>query len=359
MQKILYLHIGTEKTGSTALQAVSAMNRDALMKHGIFYPKTPGERNHVKLAILAADGASTLDLRRRTGLFASDAYELFKAQFGEELRSEIVATSCARICLSNEHLSSRLRSVSEINRLAAVVRSVADSVKIVVYLRPQAELFLSSYSTSIKTGRTKALEPPKRVDDPRYNYELTLSLWAKVFSDENMIVRIYDRKTLVGNDVIRDFYSIMDHVPGSDIKMPKTLNGRLDHNAACFLLEFNKHIPRFLEESLNPERGDIANVLEAHSRGAALTVPAAVLRDIAKTYAQSNAEVARRFLGRVDGRLFADADYSDSTHLEPLTMERAVEISAHLWRSKQRQINEARAQIARLKTKLKATRKPQ
>ena len=358
MQKTLYLHIGTEKTGSTALQAVSGTNRATLKNHGIFYPKTPGERNHTKLTLFAADGPNALDLRRLARLFPDEAYESFKANFADELRSEIAANPCPRIYLSNEHLASRLRSTQEVSRLAAIIRPLADSVKIVVYLRPQPELFLSTYSTSIKAGRTKALEAPKKDQHPRYNYEKMLSLWADVFGEENVIVRIYDRNTLAGHDVVKDFFSIMGYHPGPDIQIPPTLNIRLDHDALLFLLEFNKYVPPFLEESVNPDRGDIANALEEKSKGPALAVPAAVLRDLARTYEESNARVARRFLGRSDGRLFADAEYGDIPVGEALTIERAVEISAHLWRWKHRQLEEAKREIVRLEAKLASMRKP-
>src|SRR5262249_27414617 len=146
LMKTLYLHIGTEKTGSTALQMVSGMNRGALIKHGIFYPLSPGKRNHTKLTIFAADPPNALDLRRLTRLFADDAYQRFKADFPGQLQAEIASARCPRIYLSNEHLSSRLKTVEEVQRLAAVIRPLADDIKVVVYLRRQPELYLSTYS---------------------------------------------------------------------------------------------------------------------------------------------------------------------------------------------------------------------
>lgn len=356
MDKTLYLHIGTEKTGSTALQVVSDINRRTLLEHGIFYPRTPGERNHTKLTLFAAEAPNTLDLRRLARLFPDTAYEQFKARFAEELRSEVAANPCPRVFLSNEHLSSRLKTVEEIARLAAILHPLARTVKIVVYLRPQPELFLSTYSTSIKAGRTKALEPPKKDQHPRYNYENLLSLWAEVFGEENILVRIYDRKTLIGHDVVKDFFSIMDYDPGAEIEIPTTLNARLDHDSLRFLLEFNKHVPFFLEESTNPDRGDIVEALQTRSKGSALAVPASVLRDLARTYAASNARVAQRFLGRSDGKLFCELEYEERSQGAALTAERAVEISADLWRWKQRQLEEAKREITRLKAQLLSMR---
>jgi len=179
-----------------------------------------------------------------------------------------------------------------------------------------------------------------------------LSLWAEVFGEDNVIVRIYDRKTLVGHDVVKDFFSILDYEPGPDIEIPTTLNGRLDHEATCFLLEFNKHVPLFLAESVNPDRADISAALEAGSKVPTLPVPASVLRDIANTYEESNARVARRFLGRTDGKLFSDVEYRSESEGKPLTIERAVEISAHLWRWKQREIQRLKAQLAAMRKQL-------
>jgi hypothetical protein len=357
MHKTLYLHIGTEKTGSTALQSVSGLNRAILRTHGILYPKTPGDRNHTKLTIFAADKPNALDLRRLARLFPDAAYDEFMAQFPETLRSEIATEQCPQVFLSNEHLSSRLKGVAEIRRLAAIIQPLAESVKIVVYLRRQPELFLSTYSTSIKAGRTRALEPPKKDQHPRYNYEKLLSLWADVFGEENVIVRIYDRNTLVGHDVVKDFFSIMNYEPGPDIEIPATLNERLDHDALSFLLEFNKHVPPFLQDVVNPDRGDVVAALEARAKSAALAVPASVLRHLAETYAESNARVARRFLGRSDGKLFSDVEYEDRAEGAALTTERAVEISAHLWRWKQQEVEEARREITRLESELASMRK--
>jgi hypothetical protein len=357
MSKTIYIHIGTEKTGSTALQAVSGVNRKALSRHGILYPAVPGDRNHIRLTLFAADGPKTVNLRRLAGLASNASFTNFRAKFAEELRIEIEESRCTRIYLSNEHLSSRLVSKKEIIRLADVVRPLGEIVKIVVYLRPQAELFLSSYSTAIKAGRLKPLEPPAGIYDRRYNYERTLSLWADVFGEENVLVRIYDRKTLVAGDVVKDFFSTIGFEPGSDIKIPAVVNARLDSVTLRFLQEFNRHVPSFVKGSVNPERGDIASALTKKSIISASGVSASILRKIAELYKESNGQIARRFLNRSDGKLFDDVNYLDSPETEQLTAERAVEICAHLWRWKQRQYLIAKREMAMLKSNNTSTKK--
>ena len=53
----LYLHIGTEKTGTTTIQSFLAANRDLLKRNRILYPRAPGEQNHRALAAAAQDCA--------------------------------------------------------------------------------------------------------------------------------------------------------------------------------------------------------------------------------------------------------------------------------------------------------------
>jgi hypothetical protein len=122
-------------------------------------------------------------------------------------------------------------------------------------------------------------------------------------------------------------------------------------------MKFNKFVPRFLEETPNPDRGDITSALEAISTGTSSAFPASILRGIARTFEASNALVARRFLGRSDGKLFADVNYEDESQGEPLTLDRTVEIAAHLWCWRQREVNQAKREIARLEAKLSSMEK--
>jgi hypothetical protein len=110
-----------------------------------------------------------------------------------------------------------------------------------------------------------------------------------------------------------------------------------------FLLLFRQHIPRFANDMPNPEHGDILRALEDASTGARFSLPGETMRQIAEAFAPSNAKVAKRFLGRDDGILFKQTDYSAETASPPLTVERAVQIAAHIWRFKQNQIADMKA----------------
>jgi len=62
------------------------------------------------------------------------------------------------------------------------------------------------------------------------------------------------------------------------------------------------------------------------------------------------------FWGVRTGKLFPEIAYQDDLPKGALTVERAVEISAHLWRWKHRQVEKGKREIASLKAKKVAKR---
>lgn len=351
----IFLHIGTEKTGTTTLQAVAGINRDLLLREGLFYPEAPGNRNHVGLALYASE-TPNLDLRRTAGLFSEDSLDAFRNKFPRELKSEIEASGSPRVFLCNEHLSSRVRRSREVERIATLLRPIAKNIKVTVYLRRQDELFQSHYSTTVKSGRKHELDPPANAQNRYYNYELLLAPWAEIFGEENINVRIYDRKTLLNGDVVSDLFALMSIPEGAVLQRNENRNQRLDHTSLQFLMAMNQYLPLSADDVLNPERGDLTKAIESASRGVPFSVPAATRRGIMELFEPSNAEVARRYLGRADGKLFADVEYEDATGTETLTVERAVEIAACLWRWKQQQLTETRRKLIRLRKRRTAQR---
>ena len=341
----LFLHIGMQKTGSTSIQHAGRANRDRLADVGLLYPRTPGDKNHIKLTLFAWDGGKTNRLPLAAGVADPDAYRRFRSGFVEDLRAEIESAACPTVILSNEHLSSRLKLPAQLNRLATALRSIARKITVVVYLRPQHELLVSSYSTKVKAGSIRQIRLPKN-QAFYYNYEWMLSLWADAFGERNLIVRVFDRSELVGGDVVKDFFATIDRPIPVDFDFSDVRNPSLDTKSLEFLRAFNTHLPAMLGSEPNPERGDIIPAMEAVSKGGAIWLPTDQLRTFAEMFTASNANVARRYLGRSDGVLFKTLNFDRGSKPERLTVDDAVRIAAHLWRWKQRQLLETRKRQA-------------
>jgi hypothetical protein len=341
--KTLFLHIGTQKTGTTTLQWLGSRNRAALAARGVCYPAAPGGQNHVGLTIYAAGGVGNRDLTRSIALNTPAAVAEYVAGFPAALAAEVTRAACPILWLSNEHLSSRIRQPEQIARVVDILRPLAERIKVVIYLRHQPEYYLSTYSMEIKAGGEKPLGPPLTGKEYYYNYEKMLGAWAGVVGDENMVVRVFERGALKNGDVVEDFFGLMGVELGPGIETPPVLNPSLDAKVLQFLHLFRQHIPRWVDDAVNPDHGDIVRALESLPPGPRFTIPAETMGQIAEAFAASNARVAKRYLGREDGVLFAPAQYRDAPVAPALTVEQAVEIAAHIWRFKQQQINERRA----------------
>ena len=336
----IYLHIGTQKTGTTTLQTVGRENRDALAARGLLYPEAPGPTNHIGLTLFATGGLGNRDLMRETSLRTAEDVARYQTALPARLRAEIAASGCNKVWLSNEHLSSRVRHKEQLAPLADLLGELAEEVRVIIYLRHQPEYFLSTYSMMIKAGGSKETPPPQSEREYYYNYEKMLNVWADTFGEAAITVRVFERPMMKNGDVVDDLFAIMGIERGPDLVIPTGLNPSLDARVLQFLRLFRQHVPRYLDDVPNPDHGDVAKALEAISTGPKFRVPAATMQRIATMFAPSNARVARRFLGREDGKLFAPVTYLDDGEIAELTMEQAVEIAAHLWCYKQRQIAE-------------------
>jgi hypothetical protein len=224
------LHIGGEKTGTTSLQYFLSWNRDPLLKQGILYSAAPGRVNHVLLAIYGSPEVNTEDLKTQVGIGTQSALNAMLSTLPDALEAEVAESGCREILLSNEHCSSRLLSETSVKRIRELIARFSSEVRVVMYLRRQDELLLSAYSTAVSSGRTVPLQIPSGRDLQYYDFAEILDRWAKIFGEENITARVYDRETLVGGDVIDDFADLIGakSPPGGFVRPAARLNSSLD-----------------------------------------------------------------------------------------------------------------------------------
>ncbi len=203
------LHIGTEKTGSTAIQYRLAAAREELLTHGFAYSRVAavvdGGANHVALYRYALELEA--ELARATAKRGEVPRPLPQA-LAQEVAS--LKGRAHTLILSNEHLHSRVTTPEGVARIRALLEENFESVTVVVYLRRQDDLAVSRYSTSLRVGRPASLsllDEAKRT--PLYfDYEALLARWSGAFGRQAVIARLFDRQALVGGDVVADFLKV-------------------------------------------------------------------------------------------------------------------------------------------------------
>jgi hypothetical protein len=212
LQKI-FLHVGVEKTGTTTLQLTMAINRRLLQQHGFAYPIAPGEFNHIGLTLCAANPEAVPDLRQTAGVLDGQAYDAFLRRYPAQLREELARSGCHTAMLSSEHCSSRLSTVAEVAKLYHVVAPLARECRAIVYLRRQDELVASRYSTAVKSGSTDEFHFPQEIGS--LDYLRLLNMWAAVFGEDNISVRVFEPQQMKHGDLISDFFETVGYMKQS------------------------------------------------------------------------------------------------------------------------------------------------
>lgn len=334
----IFLHIGSEKTGTTSIQTWCASNRSALMNRGILYSEELGKNNHVYLTCYISQSQRTEDLRRTQGIFDPSAFSNFASQLPQRFATEISKFGGTRMLISNEHLSSRLRDPVEIFALKNFLNSVSGPntiYKIIVYIRRQDDLIPSMYSTTIKSGGTRIFQFPT-TKHWQLNPIPMLDLWSTVFGKENIIVRVFDREAMRNGDVIQDIASLIGldiSAEENDFRSVPDKNVRLLRDSLEFLRLFNAHVPRLGPNGLNQERFGLLEALASMPDQVDYPLASRAEFDaFMRSFTEVNAEIARRYLGREDGQLFAaKPSGKDGPAWPGLTPEMAVRIASHLW----------------------------
>lgn len=206
MPRTCYLHIGTHKTGTTSLQALLAANRELLASTGIYVPRvgcpSPVSGHHNIAWELHAD--SRFDPRH--GTLA-------------QLLDELVSVRAPIVCISSEDFEYLHYRPDQLRPLAARLRAAGYDVKVVVFLRPQADYVESLYGTLAHFGLivrfSEFLDAVLRDGvllfrgwSFRFEYSVLLNAFAEVFGHDMVIVRPY-RSGWPSDVLPRDFIRVV------------------------------------------------------------------------------------------------------------------------------------------------------
>jgi hypothetical protein len=332
------LHIGTEKTGSTSVQAMLANNRKVLSTAGFFFPeslcqtKEKDDGNHCHIAAMAMrDDAFDSDLRGQWGITDFESLEKYRVIQAQLFDKDIIENSgdCTRLLLSNEHCHSRLLTISEVASVKALLEPYCDEFKIVVYLRPQFELALSQYGMMVLNGYydIEALPPlpyPADYSKRRYtnqlyfDYEQLLNRWGAVFGYEALDPRLYNSGGSARKNPTVDFLDILGLSEG-ELLYPGRENTNISGPAQEFLIKLYRE---FSARGLSPT-DRWANPIRATMRklhpGSGARPARAQVQAFQQGFDKSNEAVRSRWFADRE-RLF-DEDYAHYPETESSALD--------------------------------------
>lgn len=307
------LHIGCEKTGTSAIQALLAAKRQELPQYGVWYPVAPGSESHTALASFAAPANST-DI---TGPHFDP--DRFVQEFADEMAA--MPETIHTVIFSNEHCHSRLVTRDQVARLHALLAPHVSRIEVLVYLRRQDEMACSFYSTRLRYGEMSyAILPPVTPSDGAggmpadaslnyyFDFDALLERYAGIFGAEAMRPRLYEPDATQGGDVVADFLASCG-LPASLNPGPVRRNPALPAEFQAFLSGLNRHLASANDDTQAPMNSELRDfciyVAEQYLSGQPRRPARAQAQAFYRQFAASNERVRRRWFPGRD-QLFSD-----------------------------------------------------
>ena len=340
-----FLHIGTEKTGTTTLQEFFHLNRDRLRRQGYIYTKSAGEKNNRGLSVAAYAPDKRDDFTRRFGIHTNAQLTSYQKSVLANLSEELKGHSDKTVIFSSEHLQSRLWSTLEVENLRNVLIELGMSdITVIVYLRNPSETANSLYSTSVREGAWEPSPPPP--DDEYYrhicNHKQTLQLFGSVFGKEAIAPRIFSRQEMKNGSVIEDFLSLVgiETTGLSDYAVPENKNQGLSATSLELLRRINRQVPSYVDDRPNPLRGNIVTYIKDLFPGPKYRMPEHLSQQYDEAFSDSNEWVRKHYFPEKE-RLFAGRRPApeSSAALTDDQLQQIAGMVSRIWLDKQRHID--------------------
>lgn len=239
-EKHLVLHIGTHKTGTTAIQQAMADHAEFLRGRSIEPVNANSDRNLMEVFF-----------PHRFRLQFEDVDLEEKKRVFEAWSSSVEART---IVLSSEHMTRVAGSWQVLAQRAGTVFRDYRKVTIVLYVRRQDLLIESMYQEDLKNGNikhTSILDYMDHKDPYKIDYYRELQWYRQHLPQAQVLVRLYTDAVSSG-DVFRHFLSTLGVIELPPQITSKASNLSLDE-VACMILalsELDRRDRKFLAEVL-------------------------------------------------------------------------------------------------------------
>jgi len=238
----LYLHIGTEKTGSSHLQSLAAVNRSTLEQHGTYFPRGGRKEQQMLNGQVSSGNAQNL-----TNAINARNWEKVKSILQEHV-AKAKERKCKIVLLSNELMVLALNSTTVWEQFDAVIVSAGFThTRFLLILRNPVEQALSLYKHRAKGGTAADIEHwvPKHY---YYGNGLLIFLKAAMQLQADLVCRKYQSKDGCLEEVFfKNWLGLNIQLKGFD----KPVNPSLSFSELLLLKDIYKRHPYLIEEFYN------------------------------------------------------------------------------------------------------------
>ncbi|NRB19375.1 MAG: hypothetical protein HRU33_17840 [Rhodobacteraceae bacterium] len=313
----LIIHLGDTKTGSTSIQSALASNICKASGVSFTYPT---RFNHNGLA-------ATLFRKRRFEDRAAAFKKIYVAFQKSDADYGII---------SAEHFQ-----MVDPNELHQAIETywpdLADRVRLVAYVRPHADKFLSSFSEHVKLGAMKTTVEEAflaATNTGRFDYTPRFEAWREVFGDR-FELRPFVRAQLFRSDVVADFFKFVLQAETFELGTIVSANTSLTVSQLSLLREVHIRVNKGLRPRNGPRVKDaqsalgriVAEHLQSNGLGKnskTLRIPTVLADQFIERYAVDAAALDEIFF---EGSPMSDA--MEKIHLKATTDDQSLNAADH------------------------------
>ncbi len=245
-----YIHIGTPKTGTTSIQTFMSTNYENLLKKKFVYSMSIRERQQ------------HWDLVRLTNIHClkvkNEQQKLFYQEKIEKLKQEIKENKDRIFIFSTEGLTwlLNLTNIEPVKALNDLLHNLGfNDIKIILYLRNQADLMVSMSSQEIKDCHNFYVASALPFQYPRtsnmFDFKNIISKYVEVFNKENLIVKLFDKNEFKDGDLLKDFANAIGLEWDDNFIIPDNQNETLDLMGFELGKRINFHLKNGRERNLH------------------------------------------------------------------------------------------------------------
>jgi hypothetical protein len=308
MAKRLIVHVGANKTGSSAVQRFLSLNCPTLREEGIVVPN-----NRFEVAD-KIEGHHVFGFQELLGDPSEGRRRLEEAM-------DAVEAACPganAIVLSAENLTANPAAPSLFEGLVERYET-----RIIMYTRRQDEYILSSWQQWYSKIWTDFWAWAISVVGTLGDWRAYLENWETVVPREGITVRVFERPKLEGGDVVADFYGMLETSrPLTALAYPQGIVNPSFSDAVMDLVKGNELIFRNVHDNdfydfVVKMTGDR---YKKPARQSSISI--AQRRSLIARYKQQNDWVKKAYFPHVQGELFSPPREDDYDYVSPDEIER-------------------------------------
>lgn len=327
-KKIIYIHIGFMKTGTTAIQSFLNESSDFLKENNFYFPEINKEAmNYLGFSLLKEIPPY---VHHKLNLKKEDLYKTLKKEINKSKEDNCIISTEAYSLISTKYFLGDKAPLL----LKSLIEEPNFSFKIIASIRKQDEYLVSQYNQHVKTHNFYGLfhgninefyEAKKELLD----FNSVIKRWESAFGNDNIILHVYDKE----RNSVDDFLKLLNIHSNISANLKQKINLKMSAKGLQFMNIANKFniikktskqnalLVELIEKEILDKNTKVSLSRDLHNR-------------IINDFTVGNKEISDKYLNgnyKWFETQLLDELVQEETENEELTLEDSIRIAATIW----------------------------